>query len=157
MKKEKEFHANYVEKHKRYMCKVQINGERKPFYGHTEEEAIQKAKQWYQEKLDEQESCIHVEKIEDKTNTESNTNKEIVEQLDKIGNLLQNKNLNNNSDDIYITVDEAKDYLRISKNQMYSLIHQPDFPRQKFGRTYRILFSELKDYMKKHRFTQITL
>lgn len=150
MNKEKTFHATEYDTGK-FICKVQIKGNRKSFYGKTEEEATFKAKAWYDEQLQIIDD-IKVEKIE---SLNDNNRDAIIEQLNKIGNLLQEKNLSTNNDDVYITVNEAKDYLRISQNQMYSLLHQPDFPRQKIGRTYRILLSELKDYMRKHRFSEI--
>lgn len=151
MKKEKTFHATEYETGK-FICKVQIKGNRKSFYGRTEEEATFKAKTWYDEQLQLLDDTCLIEK-EESSNTSNND--AIIEQLTKIGSLLQEKKVSSDKDDIYITVSEAKDYLRISQNQMYALLHQPDFPRQKFGRTYRILLSELKEYMKKHRFSQI--
>ena len=146
MKKEKGFHATEYKPGK-FICKPQVNGVRKSFYGKTEEIAIQKAKERYDEQLN-QEKEIVISEVNDDTSIN------IIEKLNKIGNILQDKQ-NENKDDVYITVQEASDYLRISTNQMYSIVHLPDFPRQKIGRTYRILFSDLKDYMKKHRFSQI--
>lgn len=151
MKKKESFHATEYAPGK-FMCKVQIKGTRKPFYGHTEEEAIEKARIWYNQQIQKLEDNIIIEKIED-----TSSNNEIVKHLDKIGDILQGKNITANPDDIYITVEDAQNYLNISKGQMYKILHQPDFPRQKIGRTYRILLSELKDYMKKHRFSQISL
>lgn len=151
MKKEKKFKAIYCDKLNRYMCKIQINGVRKPFYGETEEAAILKAKSWYDEQIQKIEDNIVIEKIEDSPSN----NKEIIQQLNKINNT--HDMVSYNSDDVYITVEEASQYLRISLNQMYALVHQPDFPRQKFGRTYRILVGDLKEYLRKHRFSQITL
>lgn len=151
MKKEKQFHANEYEPGK-FICKVQVKGVRTSHYGKTEEEAIEKARKWYHEQIQKLEDNIIIEEIKPDTN---NDNKNIIiKQLDKIGSILEQKEVYK-TDDIYITVQEAQNYLKISQGQMYKILHQPDFPRQKIGRTYRILFSELKEYMKKHRFSQI--
>ena len=150
MKKEKEFNAKYYDKLKRYMCKVQVKGDRQSFYGNTKEEAILRAKTWYDEQMQKIEDNLIIEKVEES----SYNNKEIIQQLDKIEDFIQGK-FSSNPDDVYITVKEASQYLRISENQMYGIVHQPDFPRQKFGRTYRILVGDLKEYLKRHRFSQI--
>lgn len=151
MKKEKQFHANEYQPGK-YICKIQVKGNRQSFYGHTEDEAIFKAKAWYDEQIQKIEDNIIVEQVKES----SSNNKEIIQQLDKIENYINGK-FTYNPDDVYITVEEASQYLRISINQMYALVHQPDFPRQKFGRTYRILISDLKEYLKRHRFSQIRI
>lgn len=146
MNKEKTFHANLL-KNGTYICKVQIKGNRKSFYGKTEDECISKAKLWYED------NCNIIN--EDFPENKSIESDRILEQLNRIGDLLQTPTISQNSDDVYITVKEAQNYLRISQGQMYSLINQPDFPRQKIGRTYRIHLGEFKEYMKKHRFSQI--
>ena len=150
MKKEKEFKAKYYDKLKRYMCKVQVHGNRQSFYGDTEEEAIAKARIWYDEQIQKIEDNLVIEEVEES----SSNNKDIIQQLDRIENYVQG-NVTYNSDDVYITVEEASKYLRISTNQMYSIVHRPDFPRQKIGRKYRILVGDLKEYLKRHRFSQI--
>lgn len=147
MEKEKKFHATEYKPGK-FICKVQIKGNRKSFYGNTEEEAINKAKLWYEDNIEVSDIDSSIKPI---------NNDKILEQLNRIGNLLETPSISQNSDDIYITVKEAQEYLRISQGQMYSLINQPDFPRQKIGRTYRIHLGEFKDYMKKHRFSQINI
>ena len=143
----KKFHANEYKPGK-FICKVQIKGNRKSFYGNTEEEAIEKAKLWYEDNIEVSDIDSSIKPID---------NDKILEQLNRIGDLLKTPSISQNSDDIYITVKEAQEYLRISQGQMYSLINQPDFPRQKIGRTYRIHLGEFKDYMKKHRFSQINI
>lgn len=143
----KKFHANEYKPGK-FICKVQIKGNRKSFYGNTEEEAIEKAKLWYEDNIEVSDIDSSIKPID---------NDKILEQLNRIGDLLETPSISQNSDDIYITVKEAQEYLRISQGQMYSLINQPDFPRQKIGRTYRIHLGEFKDYMKKHRFSQINI
>ena len=147
MEKEKKFHATEYKPNK-FICKVQINGKRKSFYGNTEEEAISKAKLWYEDNVKVSDIDSSIKPID---------NDKILEQLNRIGDLLEAPSISQNSDDIYITVKEAQEYLRISQGQMYSLINQPDFPRQKIGRTYRIHLGEFKDYMKRHRFSQINI
>lgn len=146
----KKFHANEYKPGK-FICKVQIKGNRKSFYGNTEDEAISKARLWYEDEIQSLENKINIEE----TQPSSKDDNLILKQLNQIGDLLKERNRTFDTDDIYITVKEAREYLRISQGQMYSLINQPDFPRQKIGRTYRIHFGELKDYMKKHRFSQI--
>ena len=136
MNKEKRFHANQL-KNGTFICKVQVNSLRKSFYGKTDNEAIDKAKQWYNSQIEKAQEQLIVEPIENP----SINNKDVVEQLSEINSLLQSiYNVQSQFDlalavnDKYMTVKDVSEYLKISINQAYSLINQPDFPRQKIGK-----------------------
>ena len=53
----KKFHANEYKPGK-FICKVQIKGNRKSFYGNTEDEAISKAKLWYEDEIQSLETSV---------------------------------------------------------------------------------------------------
>lgn len=144
---EKKYHANQL-KNGTYICKIQYNGNRKSFYGKTDEEAISKAKVWYEEQtnVNKEDNDIPV--------PVQNDNEKLYGTLNEIVQLLK-ETKQRQDDDRYMTAKEVGAYLRISLGQAYGLINQPDFPRQKIGKSYRVSFLELKEYLKKHRFSQI--
>lgn len=47
----------------------------------------------------------------------------------------------------YYTPDEVKDILKIGRNKVYQLIHQPGFPVLKIGSHYRIPTDKFEIYM----------
>lgn len=161
MKNEKTFRANKL-KNGLYIVKVQINGTRKSFYGKTENECIQKANEWYNKKLlefsNEETKEIKPKEHEVLTAFDENEQNPIYERLTEINNYLKELcNAQNKYDDRYMTVKEVSKYLQISLNQTYALINQPDFPRQKIGKSIRVSYLELTNYLKKYRFSEINI
>lgn len=57
----------------------------------------------------------------------------------------------------YLTVDEVREYLRLSKSTAYLLVAQKDFPKIKIGRSIRVPKEQFEKYMKSHIYKEIEL
>lgn len=57
----------------------------------------------------------------------------------------------------YLTVEEVQDILKIGRTKVYKLIHQPDFPKTKIGRNFRIPKAEFEKFMKRNLYKEYTL
>lgn len=55
------------------------------------------------------------------------------------------------------TVKEIKEYLRIGQVAAYELIHRPDFPVVKIGRTYRIPKAGFLEWLNRQHATSVSL
>ena len=54
-------------------------------------------------------------------------------------------------------VKDVREFLGISKDKTYSLFHQEDFPCIRMGRDMIILKSDLMEWLKRHRYTNVDL
>ena len=64
---------------------------------------------------------------------------------------------NMNYEDRPMSVKEVKEFLGISKDKTYALFHQEDFPCIRFGRDMIIMKSDLYEWLKRHRYTNVDL
>ena len=51
--------------------------------------------------------------------------------------------------DVYITIEEVAQLLRLSKMSVYRLVHVREIPARKFGRSYRIHRDDLDAYIER--------
>ena len=54
-------------------------------------------------------------------------------------------------------VKDVREFLGLSRDKTYALFHQADFPCVKFGRDMIIMKSDLMEWIKNHRYTNVDL
>ena len=51
----------------------------------------------------------------------------------------------------YLTVDEIAERMRVARNTVINLIDRGELPATQFGRQWRVLASDLEEYLKRKR------
>lgn len=60
-------------------------------------------------------------------------------------------------EDKAMSVNDVRKFLGLGRDKAYALFHQEDFPCVKFGRDMIIMKSDLLEWIKNHRYTNVDL
>lgn len=63
----------------------------------------------------------------------------------------------NTFEDKPMTIQEVREYLGLSRDKAYALFRELDFPCVRFGRHKIVMKSDLHEWIKNHRYTNVDL